>query len=59
LGERDALTGKPIWKTKDVIAEIASAAKLDTAIKELELAFKKDTEMETGLRGDKIPGMFD
>ena len=59
LEERDPITGKPVFKTKDVITEIMSASKLNEAIKTLELAFKKETELDASLRGDKEPGMFD
>ena len=37
LEERDTLTGKPIFKTKDVIAEMSSASKLIDTIKVLEI----------------------
>lgn len=59
LNERDPMTGKPVFKTKDVIAEIASASKLIEAIKTLEIQFKKEAELDTTLRGDKTRGMFD
>lgn len=59
LDERDPVSGKPIFKTKDVIMEIASASKLIDSINTLEIEFKKETEASGGLRGDKIPGMFD
>jgi hypothetical protein len=59
LNERDDVTGKPIYKTKDVIAEMSSASKLIDAIKVLESSFKKDLEPDGGLRGDTAPGMFD
>ena len=59
LNERDELSGKPIFKTKDVIMEIASASKLIDAIKTLEISFKKEVEPENALRGDKQAGMFD
>ena len=59
LNERDELSGKPIFKTKDVIMEIASASKLIDAIKTLEISFKKELEPENALRGDKQAGMFD
>lgn len=59
LAERDANTGKPIYKTKDVIAEIASASKLIEAIKTLEISFKKEIEPENQLRGDVSAGLFD
>lgn len=59
LNERDPISGKPVFKTKDVIAEIGSASKLIEAIKTLEIQFKKEAELDTSLRGDKEPGMFD
>lgn len=59
LDERDEVTGKPIFKTKDVIAEMSSASKLIDAIKVLEVSFKKEIEPEGALRGDAAPGMFD
>lgn len=59
LNERDPVSGKPIFKTKDVIAEIGSASKLIEAIKTLEIQFKKEAELDTSLRGDKERGMFD
>ena len=59
LEERDTLTGKPIFKTKDVIAEMSSASKLIDTIKVLEISFKKEIEPEGALRGDKEAGMFD
>lgn len=59
LGERDPATGKPIYKTKDVIAEIASASKLIEAIRTLEISFKKEIEPEGKLRGDVEAGLFD
>ena len=59
LNERDDVTGKPIFKTKDVIAEMTSASKLIDAIQLLETSFKKEIEPEGALRGDKEAGMFD
>lgn len=59
LNERDEVTGKPIFKTKDVIAEISSASKLIDAIQTLELSFKKNLADPGKLRGDVEQGMFD
>jgi hypothetical protein len=59
LSERDPATGKPIFKTKDIIAEISSASKLYDAVKALEISFKKEVEPENALRGDVNPGLFD
>ena len=59
LNERDPITGKPIFKTKDIIAEIASVSKLRDAIETLEVSFKKETEAQSSLRGDVTTGLFD
>jgi hypothetical protein len=59
LEERDEATGKPIFKTKDVIAEISSAGKLYDSVKTLEISFKKDLETDNPLRGDISAGLFD
>jgi hypothetical protein len=59
LEERDPMTGKPIFKTKDVIAEMSSASKLIEVIKTLELQYKKGGEVDSALRGDRDIGMFD
>ena len=57
--ERDPLTGKPIFKIKDIIAELKGAKDLIDTIKSLEMSFKKNMEPEGRLRGDKEAGMFD
>lgn len=59
LDERDPISGKPIFKTKDVIAEMSSAGKLIDTIKTLEVSFKKEAEGDNKLRGDTTPGLFD
>jgi hypothetical protein len=59
LNERDDATGKPIFKTKDVIAEINSASKLYDSVKALEISFKKEIEPENALRGDISTGLYD
>ena len=57
--ERDPITGKPILKTKDIIAEIKGCKDLITSLRELEVQVKKGLETESKLRGDTTPGMFD
>lgn len=57
--ERDPITGKPILKTKDIIAEIKGCKDLITSLRELEVQVKKGLETESKLRGDAIPGIFD
>jgi hypothetical protein len=59
LDERDPVSGKPIFKTKDVIAEMSSASKLIDSIKTLEVAFKKEVEGDVALRGNVEAGEFD
>lgn len=56
--ERDE-TGKPIFKMKDVIAEIANTAKVLEGIKTLEDLYKKEQEAEKELRGGTEKGFFD
>jgi hypothetical protein len=58
LQERDE-TGKPIFKNKDLIAEIKGSKDLLVALKELENQVKKDIDISSGLRGDIEGGMFD
>lgn len=55
----DEQTGKPIYKTKDVIAEIKSAKDVISAIKEMEDSVKKGLSEESGVRGDTELGLFD
>lgn len=56
--ERDE-TGKPIFKMKDVIAEISNTAKVLEGIKTLEELYKKEQEVEKELRGGAEKGFFD
>jgi hypothetical protein len=59
LEERDANL-KPIFKAKDVLADIASIGVMADKLKELELNYKKD-QMQSGPknRGDVAPGFRD
>jgi len=59
VSERNPLDGKPIFKTKDVIAEIKGSKDLISSIKELEAQVKKEIDSDVALRGDAEPGMFD
>ena len=56
--ERDE-QGKPIFKMKDVIAEIANTSKVLEGIRTLEQLYKKEQEEEKQLRGDTEKGFFD
>lgn len=57
--ERDELTGKPIFKTKDLIAEIKGCKDLISSLRELEIQVKKGLEAESNLRGTTEIGLFD
>lgn len=59
LNERDPISGKPVFKNKDLIAEIKGCKDLLVSLKELENQVKKELDLGTGLRGDTEAGMFD
>lgn len=59
ISERDDVTGKPIYKTKDLIAEIKGCKDLISGLQDLEKQVKKDIEPDSGLRGNTEAGMFD
>lgn len=52
--------GKPIYKPKDVVADIASIAKMRSQLQELEETHKKDImAAESKIRGDAEAGLLD
>ena len=52
--------GTPVYKTKDILAEMASTAKALDGLKELEQMWKKEQELEaSSIRGDLEPGFMD
>jgi hypothetical protein len=59
LQERDILTGKPIFKSKDLIAEIKGCRDLISTLRELEVQVKKGLDIESNVRGNTELGMFD
>lgn len=59
LNERDPVSGKPIYKTKDLIAEIKGCKDVIIGLTELELQVKKEVEQDTGLRGNAEAGYYD
>lgn len=59
VNERDEVTGKPIFKTKDLIAEIKGSKDLIASLQELEKQVKKELETGAKLRGDAEAGFFD
>lgn len=58
LQERD-INGKPIFKSKDLIAEIKGCKDLLGGLRELEVQVKKGLETESSVRGNVAVGMFD
>ena len=54
--ERDAQTGKPIFKVKDIMAEISSLDKVLDELKILEGQVKKEMEEESSLRAGATDG---
>lgn len=60
--EREPLTGKPIFKVKDLMAEISSLSKVHDELIALESMVKKQLEVKTAYRGnveeDFDPGDF-
>lgn len=60
LEERDPINNKPIFKAKDVLADLASIDDVAKKLKELELNYKKDImEASSKLRGDVAEGFMD
>ena len=59
LQERDPVTGKPIFKSKDLIAEIKGSENLITTLRSLEQQVKTGMEDSKALRGNVEAGMFD
>lgn len=59
LDERDPLTGKPIFKTKDLIAEIKGCKDIISGLRELEKQVKKGVDDESALRGGVEAGFYD
>lgn len=59
LNERDPLTGKPIYKSKDLIAEIKGCKDVIVGLRDLETQVKKELEQDTGLRGNTEAGYYD
>lgn len=59
LDERDGNL-KPIFKPKDVLADIASIGRMNEELKALELAYKKELmKGDSKVRGDNEPGYGD
>ena len=59
LNERDPQTRKPVFKSKDLIAEIKGSKDIINGLRELEMQVKKGEETANNLRGDAEAGIFD
>lgn len=59
IEERDPVTGKPIFKTKDVMAELSNVSNVVEQLKTLEFLYKKEQEQQSGLMGDVEGGFMD
>ena len=56
--ERDPLTGKPIFKVKDIMAEISSLSKVQDELNTLEQMVKKEMAESSQLRGGYEDGFM-
>lgn len=59
LQERDQVTGKPIFKTKDVMAELTNVSDIVEQLKTLEYLYKKEQEESSELMGNAEKGWMD
>ena len=59
IQERDAVTGKPIFKTKDIMGELKEVSNVVEQLKTLEFLYKKEQEESNGLMGDVETGFMD
>lgn len=59
IQERDAVTGKPIFKTKDIMGELKEVSNVVEQLKTLEFLYKKEQEESSGLMGDVETGFMD
>ena len=59
LMERDEVSGKPIYKVKDVMNEMSNVSSIIEQLKTLEILYKKEQEAESGLIGNVEIGAFD
>lgn len=59
LTERDEITGKPIYKTGDVMKEMQNVSKIVEELKTLEYMYKKEQEAESDVRGGAEIGFMD
>lgn len=56
--ERDEQTGKPIYKVKDIIAEISNMSKVLDELKTLESIAKREMQEQSQIRGNATEGFL-
>lgn len=56
IEERDTTTGKPIYKTKDIMAEISKLHEVHEELMILEAAVKKELSQQSSIRGGAVDG---
>lgn len=54
--ERDELTNKPLYKVKDIMAELSQLGKVHDELKDLESRVKKETAEQSTIRGGAVEG---
>ena len=54
--ERDVLTGKPIFKVKDIMGEISKLSEINDSLKTLAYQVRKEKEEESSIRGGEEDG---
>lgn len=54
--ERDEITGKPVWKVKDIQTELQNLPKVLDELKAVESQVKKEMEEQSQLRGGAVEG---
>ena len=54
--ERDEMTGKPVYKVKDIMAELSTLGKVHDELKDLESRVKKETAEQSTIRGGAVEG---
>ena len=57
--ERDPVTFKPLYKVKDIMAEVKGLSELNDNLKTLELQVKKEQEADSDIRGGAVGGFMD
>lgn len=59
IQERNPVTGVPIFKTKDIMAELTNVSSVVEQLKTLEFMYKKEMEQSSDLMGDVSIGFAD